>query len=374
MQPIQKQKIDIGNSWVFVKKRDIGGHNIQKISAPESIVQKIRIDKERVRKSPDNDLNQLVISKTGKRPDDVVTGSAVSNRFTSPKPGRVFDNPKAVPYDTTRTRGVERDSQFEVGRARQTGVQGSGSSSKPTGTVRSGGNSTSGTKVRQTPSGSQGYRAPESPKPSNIYRAPPDRSVPAEKPPQKQSIDHESQFRRSSSGNSQHVYSRDGQRDQDYRYRSFQDRDREAYPDPYFNRDPNGNRDRDRDYDPWFRNPRSYEPDDNDQYNNRVSPRYIDEARKLFERFGSKDEAGKASNRPDSGPSSGSKDSWKPARKTIEERIESRGSTYGRSGSKGSGVERSQPRAPSGRSTAPKSSSPPSGNHSSSSAATKKKG
>jgi len=105
--PVQKQKtiqktLDVGSSWNFVKKKELGNFHLVKAIAKPEDVKGIRIDDRKVLRSPEKQLINYVIPKPG-----VVRGYENDKRVI--KPSEDIKNPIGVNH---------REEQFGNGSSR----------------------------------------------------------------------------------------------------------------------------------------------------------------------------------------------------------------------------------------------------------------
>lgn len=259
---VQKEKTDnIGNinndSWTFVKKTDLGAANINKVIANSSTVKAIPIVASKVIQQPKTDYVNYVLPKTQ------VSPGFVNDKRIAPTP-KDISNPVGLNHRSeTKTvyggRAVPAQD-WEKQRAPKTyGTPGKIPSSTST---------TSTTKTYGTPGTKPTPKTTPTPQPKTnppvIQKEPKPVETKTVQPKPKASYDRDEQFERNSTNvkpfHSNESLYHDGNQGSGEKYG--------------------------RDEDPsWFKSDRSYEPDDEYDNDRDVSPRYIDEARKMFERF-----------------------------------------------------------------------------------------
>ncbi len=255
--PVQKQKtLDAGGSWNFVKKKELTNFHLVKALAKPEEVKRIRIDDRKVLRSPDKQLINYAIPKTG-----LVQGYENDKRVI--KPPQDIKNPVGINH---------RDEQFGHG---------------------------SGSQKGSPPRDTKGHKQVEKPKVEN----PKVQNPKVEKPKVETPKGREEQFgyswdsgrtpsKRESSSSDRGKYSSADRDQQFYRGNSDKERQSRSYVSPYYrDKDKNNGRDDQRgDQDDWkpypWTSPRSSDRDGIDRDNSgEISPRYREEAKKYFERF-----------------------------------------------------------------------------------------
>ncbi len=275
--PIQKQKtIDVGNSWTFVKKHDVGTKSIKHISVGSNDVKKIRFDETKFARSPKKELTSYVIPKTVKTP------AYVNDKRIAPAKGPDVDNPVGVKH---RDEPVNPSNSKNVENGRKDVNPGSSTKSwektRPTTTPKPVNPTT------KPPSNDSKSKSVDK-DPGNSKNSNDSNSKPVTKSPgstTNKNYDNNRSTSSSKYGSSDNKTSKPAppnywDRDSQYeRYRKETSRPYDSYRSPYIRRDNNDSRSTST---PWYRDPKSSEES---RRESEVSPRYYEGARKMYERF-----------------------------------------------------------------------------------------
>ncbi len=272
--PVQKQKTIVGadNSWTFVKKHDVGAASVKKISIGSDEIKKIHFDETKIIRSPAKQLTSYVIPKTAKTPAYVNDHRIVPSKTPDIKnpigvdhreewPGRSDSkNVSSADEDSlspssTKTLNTRPSSTPKPVTPAPSSNKSMNKSPGSTSTNSSNSNSSNSSNTRSSTSSSK-YGSGSN-----------DKKVSKPAPPHYTTRDE--QFERLRS-----TYERDINW---YRKESSSPYDRSESPNTRKNAYDSDSRST-----PWFRDPKSY---DDSRDNSEVSPRYLEGARKMFERF-----------------------------------------------------------------------------------------
>ncbi len=246
--PIQKQKtLTASDSWTFVRKNDLGATHIKKAVLAQSEVKNIRIEKEKLIISPRKELVSYVMPKTTEVP------AYVNDKRIQKQPEDIR-NPLGIKH---------REEQFERGSI----TRGQANSIKTP------------SEHSKKPAETQPHNS--YPKPDNDYQRPDTGPKPTP------DFNRDSQFKRKNESNKHYSpYVNPYYRDRDnHSYesdKSYERNEKDSRLSPHF-------MDRD-DYDRYRKEvDRDGNPDP--ENHREVSPRYMEEARKYFERFQQKNQS-----------------------------------------------------------------------------------
>lgn len=240
---VQKQKTrDVTDAWTFVHKDKIGNSNIKKIRLEDTVVKSIKLDPTRVVKTPRKEIATYVMPKTTKVP------GFLNDKKVVKVPTDDIENPNGLKHRNEDIDGTKRPSE-RVKTPR---------TPEP---------------IQKTPKSSQ-YQQDR-----DVKIVPRDRDADPNSRDRDAKTDQFKTVRPRESG-----YDRDQQFKRTFDPRMEQRRPLGPYVSPYY-RERQRNDNLDRNYEnlrevPWYRDPNSYKDEDRE-----VSPRYLDEAKKIFERL-----------------------------------------------------------------------------------------
>lgn len=255
---IQKQKTG-PSAWTFVKKNDLGAKDIRNISVPKGEIGRIPLDEKRVVRNPRIEVASYVIPKTQISPGFVNDKRIIRKSPDINNPVGLTHREDAFGHSSDQKTNQGKPNAVPLPKQHETDWD----KAQPKNNTHP---------VPPAPKGNEAKPIPKG-APNKISRDwDTERSAPPKNNPHYQGY-----------GNFESSNRNSGNRDEQFDRGTTRVKPFSPYVSPYNSGRNYGDHNQRNNNGPWFQEPKQFRDDDLDQ--REISPRYYDEARKIFERF-----------------------------------------------------------------------------------------